>query len=480
MKDHKLFQYFFIVVLSITFLTTAEAQKYKKEVIKNLDSQTEKYGKIAHQIWDWAELGYLEEKSSALLQKTLKDAGFTVQAGVAEIPTAFVASYGSGSPVIGILAEFDALPGLSQAIVTHKEPVVAEGSGHGCGHHLLGTGGVAAAIEVKNWLESSGKSGTIRLYGTPAEEGGAGKVYMVRAGLFDDTDVVIHWHPADVNAATPSTSLANISAKFKFHGVSSHAALSPDRGRSALDGVEAMNMMANMMREHIPDKARMHYVITKGGMAPNVVPDFAEVYYYVRHPNQDEARAIFNRLVKIAEGAAMGTGTKMDFEISHGIFNVLPNEALAEIMHKNLEVVGGVHYNDKETDFAKEIIKTYNGKRPPESAAKVIPYGPVHQGMFSTDVGDISWVVPTVGLSAATWVPGTTAHSWQAVAVGGMSIGEKGMMVAAKTLALTAIELMNSPKVITAAKQELEKKRGQDFKYKALLGDRKPPLGYRK
>ena len=456
------------------------AQKFKKEAIKNLDNQTEQYSKIAHQIWEWAELGYLEEKSSILHQNTLKEAGFEVQVGVADMPTAFVASFGSGKPVIGILAEYDALPGLSQKAVPYKEAVSEGGSGHGCGHHLLGTGGVAAAIEVKKWLESSGSSGTIKLYGTPAEEGGAGKVYMVRAGLFDDTDVVLHWHPADRNAATPSTSLANISAKFRFRGISSHAALSPHRGRSALDGVEAMNMMANMMREHIPDKARMHYVITKGGMAPNVVPDFAEVYYYVRHPNKDDAKAIFDRLVKIAEGAAMGTGTKVDYEISHGIFNLLPNVTLAKVMYDNLEEVGGVNFNEEETLFANDIIKTYDGKKPASASTKITPFGPIVQGMASTDVGDISWVVPTVGLAAATWVPGTTAHSWQAVAAGGTSIGDKGMMVAAKTLALTAIELMNSPKTIEAAKEELLERRGENFIYKALLGDRKPPLNYRK
>jgi aminobenzoyl-glutamate utilization protein B len=224
----------------------------------------------------------------------------------------------------------------------------------------------------------------------------------------------------------------------------------------------------------------MHYVITKGGMAPNVVPDFAEVYYYVRHPNKDDAKAIFDRLVKIAEGAAMGTGTEVEYEVSHGIFNLLPNEVLARVMYDNLEVVGGVNYDEEETDFANEIIKTYNGKKPVTASSKVVPFGPVVQGMASTDVGDISWVVPTVGLAAATWVPGTTAHSWQAVAAGGTSIGTKGMMVAAKTLALTAIDLINSPKTIEEARKELINRRGQDFKYEALLGDRKPPLDYRK
>ncbi|RLD20538.1 MAG: amidohydrolase, partial [Bacteroidetes bacterium] len=292
---------------------------------------------------------------------------------------------------------------------------------------------------------------------------------------------VLHWHPADLNAASPWLSLANKSAKFRFYGISSHAAVSPERGRSALDGVEAMDMMANMMREHVPEETRIHYVITKGGMAPNVVPDFAEVFYYVRHPEMEQVKSIFNRLVKIAEGAAIGTETKMEFEVIHGLYNLLPINTLSEVMQRNLEYVGGVSYTDKEKSFAKEIIASYQGKKTPESANKVLPYSATPgKARGSTDVGDVSWMVPTAGMAAATWVPGTSAHSWQAVAAGGMSIGEKGMMVAAKTIALTAIELYNSPKVLESAKKELETKRGDDFTYEALLGDREPPLDYRK
>lgn len=470
-----------LFILFILLLNSVYAQKYKKEVVQNLDKKQGEYAQIAGQIWDWAEVGYQETKSSTLLQETLKEAGFKIENNVAGIPTAFTASYGSGQPIIGILAEFDALPGLSQKAVTHREPIIKEAPGHACGHHLFGTASSAAAIEVKNWLANSGQSGTLRVYGTPAEEGGAGKVYMVRAGLFEDVDAVLHWHPADVNAASPRSSLANKSAKFRFYGVSSHAAISPERGRSALDGVEAMNMMANMMREHVPEATRMHYVITKGGLAPNVVPDFAEVFYYVRHPEMVEVKLIFNRLVKIADGAAMGTGTKMEYEVIHGLYNVLPNKSLSEVMYKNLEYVGGVSYTDEDKIFASEIISSYDGKKTLESANQVAPYSEVPgKAMGSTDVGDISWMTPTVGMAAATWVPGTSAHSWQAVAAGGMSIGEKGMIVAAKTIALTAIELYNSPKVLESAKSELAAKRGSDFKYEALLGDREPPLDYRK
>lgn len=469
-----------ILFLLLLAFGSANAQKYKKEVIQNLDQKEAEYSQTALQIWEWAEIGYQETKSSSLLQETLKHAGFTIETGVAGIPTAFVASYGSGKPIIGILAEYDALPGLSQKAVTQRNPVIADNPGHACGHHLFGTASTAAAIEAKNWLAKSGKSGTIRLYGTPAEEGGSGKVYMVRAGLFNDVNVVLHWHPSSVNAAAPHSTLANKTAKFRFYGVASHAAGAPERGRSALDAVEAMNIMSNMMREHVPEKTRIHYIITKGGTAPNIVPEFAEVYYYIRHPDMDEVKSIFDRLVNIAQGAALGTETRMEYEIISGVYNLLPNNTLAQIMHKNLTLVGGVKYSEEESTFGKEIIASYNGKQSVEDAGKVLPYIISDKAFGSTDVGDISWTVPTAGMGAATWVPGTGAHSWQAVAAGGMTIGTKGMMVAAKTIALTTIELFSNPKIIDEANRELKRLRGADFKYEPMLGDRNPPLDYRK
>ena len=457
------------------------AQKNTKTVLENLDAEYNHYSTIAHEIWQLAEVGYQEYESSRLLQEEAQKAGFTMQSGVAGIPTAFVASYGSGSPVIGIMAEFDALPGISQRAVPFMEEREDAAAGHACGHHLFGTGSTAAAIAVKEWLESTGQSGTIRIYGTPAEEGGAGKVYMVREGLFDDVDVVLHWHPGDRNDASAGTSLANRSAKFRFFGVSSHAAASPERGRSGLDGVEAFNYMMNLMREHVPQETRIHYVITGGGgMAPNVVPNKAEVFYYVRNPNAAVLETIWERVIQAAEGAAMGTGTQLEYEIIHGIHSLLPNETLAEVMHKNLETVGGVHYSEEEQQFAAEIAQSFNnpGLRLGSEAA-IQPLGVKSMG-GSTDVGDVSWVVPTVGLSTATWVPGTSAHSWQAIAAGGTGIGHKGMMVAAKTMALTIIDLMNDQELIAAARAEFEKRRGPEFKYHSLLGDRDPPLDYRK
>ena len=454
----------------------------KKAVIQSLEAKKQQYIDVATNIWNLAELGYKEGKSANLLQSMLKEEGFTIETGVAGIPTAFTATFGSGSPVIGVLGEYDALPGFSQDAVPFKKELAGNTNGHACGHHLFGSASAAAAIAVKNWLKTTGRKGTIRFYGTPAEEGGAGKVYMVRAGLFQDVDAVIHWHPGDDNNANPISSLSNKSAKFRFRGIASHAAASPERGRSALDAVEALNYMVNMMREHIPEKSRVHYVITRGGEAPNVVPAFAEVYYYIRHPEMDVVKDLFNRVTKAAEGAALGTGTTMDYEVIHGVYNLLPNQILSTNLYENLKTVGGVTYDKTEEDFALKIFPSLNRKDVNISdAALVKPYADQSDEAFgSTDVGDISWLVPTAGISSATWVPGTAAHSWQAVAAGGMSIGHKGMMVAAKTMALTIMDCLVSPEMLKNAKLELLKRRGGDqFKYEALLGDRNPPLDYR-
>ena len=453
----------------------------KKTVIQSLEAKKQQYVDVATNIWNLAELGYKEGKSANLLQSMLKEEGFTIETGVAGIPTAFTATFGSGTPVIGVLGEFDALPGFSQDAVPFKKELAGNTNGHACGHHLFGSASAAAAIAVKNWLKTTGRKGTIRFYGTPAEEGGAGKVYMVRAGLFQDVDAVIHWHPGDDNNANPISSLSNKSAKFRFRGVASHAAASPERGRSALDAVEALNYMVNMMREHIPEKSRVHYVITRGGEAPNVVPAFAEVYYYIRHPEMDVVKDIFNRVSKAAEGAALGTGTTMDYEVIHGVYNLLPNQILSTNLYENLKTVGGVTYDKTEEDFALKIFPSLNRKDVNISdAALVKPYADQSDEAFgSTDVGDISWLVPTAGISSATWVPGTAAHSWQAVAAGGMSIGHKGMMVAAKTMALTIMDCLVNPEMLKNAKLELLKRRGESFKYEALLGDRNPPLDYR-
>ena len=457
----------------------AMAQKKPTDVLNKLEAKTAHYSDIAQQIWNFAEMGYQEEQSSALLQETLAAAGFKITTNVAGIPTAFTAEYGTEGPVIAILGEYDALPGLSQKAIPSKESA-GKKAGHACGHHLFGTASTAAAIAVKEWLEANNKKGRIRFYGCPAEEGGSGKVYMVRAGLFNDVDIALHWHPGAKNAASAGAALANKSAKFRFYGVSAHAAAAPHMGRSALDGVEAMNNMVNMMREHVLEDARIHYVITSGGKAPNVVPDYAEVYYYARHNKRDVVMDIFERMVKAAEGAALGTGTTMDYEIIGGTHELLPNFSLQEMVHKNLTKVGGVQYNDTELSFANTIAKTLGQDSvDQETAATIAPYQTTAKAGGSTDVGDVSFAVPTVGFGTATWVPGTAAHSWQAVAAGGTTIGNKGMMVAAKTLTLSAIELFNNPKLIAAAKKEHRERLGADFKYVPLIGDRAPALNYR-
>ena len=468
-----------LILAALATLSSA-ANAQSEEVLSGIDARYEKTADTARKLWEWAEVGYQEEKSSNLLQQQLRAQGFAIESGVAGIPTAFVAEYGKDGPVIGILAEFDALPGINQDATATRSPIPGKGAAHACGHNLFGAGSVEAAIAVRKWLEKTGTPGRVRLYGTPAEEGGSGKVYMVREGLFNDVDFALHWHASGENSAAARTTLANRSAKFRFRGVSAHAAGAPHRARSALDGVEAFNLMVNMMREHVPQDSRIHYVITEGGTAPNVVPDFAEVFYYVRHPDPDGVDAIWSRVEEAARGAALGTGTQVDWEVIHGNNPLLVNEALAKMMDAKLRQVGGVTYTPEEQEFAEKIHASFDKpSRKLGSETQIQPYSK-SLGYGSTDVGDVSYATPTVGLRTATWVPGTSAHSWQSSAASGMSIGFKGTQVAAKTLALAAIELYTNPQLRAEAKAEFDAARGPDYKYKSLLGDRKPPLDYRK
>ncbi len=465
----------FITFVLISNLIIAE------DIIHSINDHKDNFEDVALKIWEFAELGYQEIKSSNKLAKSLENEGFKIEKGVAGIPTAFIAEFNNGGPVIGILGEFDALPGLAQTNSPFKEVIDnSTGAGHACGHHLFGAASAWAAVAVKEWLVKNNIKGTIRFYGTPAEEGGSGKVYMVREGLFNDVDVVLHWHPDDNNSANSRTSNANKSARFTFNGISAHAAGSPEQGRSALDGVEAMNHMVNMMREHIPQESRIHYVITKGGLAPNVVPDIAEVYYYVRHPKMTVVDELFIRVANAASGAAMGTDTNMSYEIMHGNFSLLPNDTIQKIVHKNLESFGGIKYDESENEYANEIYKTFiKPDNEIGSQENIRPFRISH-GYGSTDVGDVSWNVPTAGLRTATWVPGTASHSWQAVASGGTSIGLKGAELAAKVLAKSAVEIFSDQSIIDEAKSEQKLRVGENFNYKPLLGDRKPPLDYRK
>ena len=468
------------IVAWFALLLSTLAPAYAADILELAMTQQRASTVIADTLWDLAELGYLEQKSSQTLQNYLAEREFTITSGVPDIPTAFVAQYGRGGPTIALLAEFDALPGLNQAAVPTRLVEKDGAPGHACGHHLFGAASVAAAAALASWLDASGVEATIKLVGTPAEEGGSGKVYLARAGVFDDVDVVLHWHPSDRNSASPSSSTANKSGRFTFKGRAAHAASAPHRGRSALDGVEAMNYMVNLMREHVPQMARIHYVITDGGDAPNIVPEEAQVYYYVRHPKASQVVSLFERVVKAAEAAAMGTETAMSVEVMHGNYPVTPNHTLARLVHDNLVSLGGVRYDEAEQAFAETIQASFLGSQMPLGSERQIQPYVFRQGMGSTDVGDVSWLVPTVGFTTATWVPGTSAHSWQAVAAGGMSIGHKGMHLATKLLAKTAVDLIENPDLIDTATAELKRSQGADFEYAALLGERQPPLDYRR
>ena len=471
----------FAVLLAATAMTLAlPAAAQQADPIAAVEAESERTSRVAREIWELAELGYLETQSSGLLMEELQREGFSIQPGVAGIPTAFVAEWGNGGPVIGLLAEFDALPGINQSTSPNRDPVEGKQAGHACGHNLFGAGSLTAAIAIRNWLEATGTPGRVRLYGTPAEEGGSGKVYMTRAGLFDDADFVIDWHPADRNSAASRMSLANRSGKFRFRGVSAHAAGAPERGRSALDGVEAMNMMVNMMREHTSMDTRIHYVITEGGAAPNVVPDFAEVFYYVRHSDADEVRALWPRLEAAAKGAAMGTGTDVDWEIIHGNNPTLPLESLQRMMTDKLNQLEPIEYTAEELAWAREIRESFGEDAPELSQAREVEEFEVKTGYGSTDVGDVSRAVPTVSVRTATWVPGTAAHSWQAVAASGHSYGAKGTQQAAKAMILAAVELYTNPQLREQAKAEFIAERGEGYEYQSLLGDRDPPLDYRR
>lgn len=461
----------------------AWGQSPHRQIAELVDHHSAQYVQVSKTIWEYAELGYHESKSSALLQEQLKEAGFRMEAGVADEPTAFIGTYGHGRPIIGILGEFDALPGLSQAAAPDRSPVAATAPGHGCGHNLLGSGAALAAVALKDYMETNRVAGTLRYYGTPAEEGGDGKVYMLRAGLFRDADVVLHWHPADRNSVINGGALAITSAKFLFHGMAAHAAFAPERGRSALDAVMLMGTGVEFLREHVPSNTRIHYIVSNGGAAPNVVPDTAELFLLARNPSLDTLDGIWDRVVKIGQGAALMTETRLDVKILGSDNNIVANDALAKVAQKNLEEVGGFRYTEEERHFAEELHKSL----PPGdagddgSSASIEPLRPFdpNRPAASTDVGDVSWNVPTIGFTAATFVAGVVAHTWQATACAGMRIGQQGMLVAAKALAVTGADLFSNPQLIQDAKRDFARQlAGKTYKSEIPSGQ-KPPLDYR-
>lgn len=455
------------------------ASAQKAVAIKTADDRAEEHWPTALKIWEWAEPGYQERKSSAALADAAEKAGFTVKRGVAGIPTAFVAEFGSGKPVIGILGEYDALPELSQSSEPFRKPrKEGNGYGHACGHHLFGVASLSAAVSIADQIKAGKVHGTIRFYGCPAEEGGAAKAFMARAGLFDDCDTALHWHPSSGNSAGDSSCLARVAVKFRFHGTPSHAAGAPEKGRSALDALLLTMHAAELMREHTPDGTRMHHTVTSGGGAANVVPEFAEGFFYVRHPKAELVQKLYPRLLKCAQGGALATETRLEVAYLGGTMELLPNNTLAQVTKKNLTTLNDLKYDPEELKFALRLQETFPDKVSLDSLARVRDVSGT-TGMGSTDVGDVSWVVPTTGFSTACWVPGTPGHSWQAVACGGTTIGKKGMKLAARTLAATAYDLFTEPKLIAAAKEE-HARRTAGRKYTPMLEkDQKPPLDYR-
>jgi aminobenzoyl-glutamate utilization protein B len=474
-----------IILAASLFCSAALCQQPARhqQIIELVDQHAAHFSATSKTIWEYAELGYQEEKSSALLRRELQAEGFRVQSPVADEPTAFIATYGQGEPVIGILGEFDALPGLSQAAAPDRSPVVANAPGHGCGHNLLGSGAALAAVALKEYMERNHVAGTLRYYGTPAEEGGDGKVYMIRAGLFRDVDVVLQWHPASENSVNNGGMLAMNSARFLFHGVAAHAAMAPERGRSALDAVMLMGSGVEFLREHIPSNSRIHYIITNGGAAPNVVPDTAELYLYARNPSLVVLNEVWNRILKIGQGAALMTETTLDVKDIGGTANVLPNDALAKVAQRNLEEVGGFRYTAEEKHFAEELQKSLppGGAGDLDSTTLIQPprRPDPNASAASTDVGDVSWNVPTIGFETATFVPGVVAHTWQAAASSGMSIGQKAMIVAAKALASTGADLFSDHQLLLDAKMDFRRQLEGRTYASVIPAGQNPPLSYR-
>lgn len=443
------------------------------------DSHFHTYDKIQKQVFEYAEPGFMEYKSSELFIRHLKRNGFKIERGVAGMPTAFVASFGSGKPVMAVLAEYDALPGLSQDTTPHNSPMVEGGYGHACGHNLIGTAALSAAVAVSKWL-AKGHQGTIRVYGCPAEESGGGKTYMVREGLFDDVDCAISYHPTRRNQILRSPHSAMIGILFDFEGKTSHAGATPHEGRSALDGVEALNYMMNLNREHIHPNCRVHYVITNGGEAPNIVPDKAQVFYQLRHPDPKVAKDLLKRTIAAAEGAALGTGTTVKHTFVCGTYPILRNLHLARIAHRNLEKVGGVMLTDEEKEYVKVLCRNGGQEKEVDFSRyeSIVPFREQlsSAGGGADDTGDVSQVVPLCRVETCT--SPMTAHTWHFASISGTSIGTKAMLNAAKTIYLTFVELYQNPEELKKIREEWESVQGKDYKHECLVGNEPPALEY--
>ena len=466
-----------ILLLALLLPVVAASAKPPRQLRKNaglhyLDDHFLRYDSLQKQLHGLAETGYREFRSAELLCRHLEQHGFRVERGVAGIPTAFIATFGEGGPVIGVMAEYDALPGMAQDTVPFRRAPAGGGAGHGCGHNLLGTGSVAGAVAVSKWL-AEGHRGTIRLFGCPAEEGGGGKAYLMREGCFEGLDAMLDWHPDTRNTVNTQTGLANVQVRFTFHGRSAHASGAPEQGRSALDAVEAFDFMMNLLREHVPQTTRIHYVITDGGRAPNVVPDRAEVLYYLRSPQRTVVGELLDRALKAAEG------TTFEHEIISGNYERLPNRTLSELLYRNLECLGGIRYDARERAFAVEMLRN-SGITDTACLARVSRVEPPSdEGLaawVSSDVGNVTWGVPTGSLRIASFVPAGSGHCWQQTASGGTTIGTKGAMQAARVICLTACTLYTDPATLARIRAEFLERRGPDFRFEPLMGDRTPPL----
>ena len=457
----------FLLATSINH--SQELDETKKNIISSIENHESEIIKISDQIWELAELAFNEYESSKILSNYAEKNGFIVEKGVAGMPTAFVASYGSGKPVISVLGEFDALPGLSQDTTPNKNPLIEGGSGHGCGHNMFGAASLASAIAIKEQIESGDIKGTIKFFGTPSEEKFFGKIWMVEAGLWDDVDVNLSWHPAASTQADVQTSLALIDFKVEFFGQAAHASMDPWNGRSAADALELYTTAINYYREHVHPTVRMHYHIQDGGQVVNVVPDYSKVWVRVRDTKRSGMTPVYERVVEMAEGAAILANVDYKVSLISGIYEVLVNRKGGELMQKNLELLGSIKYTDEEVKFAKEIqASTGKPQLGLDSSIKPLRETLENPGGGSTDVGDVSWNVPNINLGVTTAPVDTPWHSWAVVACGGMSIGHKGTIYAAKAMAMTMSDLFKNKKLVEEINQEYLERKG-DEEYVAMI-----------
>ncbi|MFC2087260.1 amidohydrolase [Bacteroidota bacterium] len=465
----------YILAISITF-SQKNISKKKQEVINSVEKHSQELIYLSDQIWAFAETALREYKSSKVLSDYAEEQGFSVKRGIAGMPTAFIAEYGSGKPLIGILGEYDALPGLSQKAIAEKEAVVDGAAGHGCGHNLFGAASLGSALAIKELMEQGKLNGTVRFYGTPAEEAVGGKIYMAREGLFNDLDVCLDWHPDLKIKANTQSSQALIDFTVEFYGKTAHAALDPWNGRSATDGMELFLHGVNMLREHVRPSVRMHYAIQKAGDVPNVVPEYARVWMWIRDSKQDGINEVFSRVQDIAKGAQLMAGVESSVSQPSGMHELLVNRTGAKALQKNLELLGPIQYSETEIEFAKTIQQNadvepsgINGMIHPLEETKEHPPG------GSTDVGDVSWIVSVITLRTTTAPENIPWHSWAVVACGGMSIGHKGLLFSSKALAMTMVDLYENEKLIAEIKNEFIEKKG-DKVYKTTLPDGPPPI----